>query len=70
MTSTARGPTVEPLPEASREARRIVRKQFCLGIWAGLFQLVQFPVFLFSRHRIKKQMKDLIENPEKIPNQD
>lgn len=70
MTSTASCPPVEPLPEASQEARRIVRKQLGLGIWAGLYQLVQLLLFLFSRHRTRKQMKDLIENSENTSGSD
>ena len=66
MNSSSSGTVEHPLPEASSKARWIVYTQLVRGIFLGLFQLLLFPFFLVSRHRIQNQMKILIRGSKNI----
>ncbi|MGE4619040.1 MAG: hypothetical protein AAEJ04_04435 [Planctomycetota bacterium] len=57
-------PLSNPLPHAGSRAKNIVRLQLLKAVLYGASQLLRFPAFLFTRHKIKKQMADLIERPE------
>ncbi|MEE2889917.1 MAG: hypothetical protein VX404_05675 [Planctomycetota bacterium] len=60
----------KPLPDAGPRARGIIFKQLMLGIFQGLFQLLQLPLFLFRRESICDQMRDLIQSSSDRPSQD
>ena len=49
-----------PLPQAGHKARWMVRKQIFRSLGYSLWQLVRFPLFLFSRHGFRKRIQALV----------
>ena len=57
-------PNLTPLPKASARARSTVYKQILRSLGYSLWQTVRFPLFLFTRHRFRKRIRELVETPQ------
>ena len=60
----------QPLPKPGARARAIVYAQLLKGMCLGMLQLLQLPLFLFSRQRICDQMTDLIQSSSDVSSQE
>lgn len=52
---------VVPLPKSSSQARSMVRKQITRSLFYSFWQILRFPLFLFSRQGFRNRIRKLVQ---------
>jgi hypothetical protein len=53
--------SVVPLPKPSPQARSMVRKQITKSLFYSFWQILRFPLFLFSRQGFRNRIRKLVQ---------
>ncbi len=62
--STPQQPQLQPFPEPTARARKIVTLQILGSLLRGTFHIICFPLFLLRSHSISRQMASIITADE------